>query len=151
MKTLIVCQSESHGNTRKIGEVFSKHFKAALLEPDQVNLTELGQYDLIGFGSGIKYSNFYKKLRKFIDRIPEQDFHNSFLFATSGFKKVPFKKLEKVILKKGFKNIGTFSCQAFDTWFPFKILFGGLNKNRPNENDLAEAKKFCDHIQSKIN
>jgi menaquinone-dependent protoporphyrinogen IX oxidase len=68
MKVLIVCQSESHGNTKKIGVVFSKHFNAALLEPDQVNLAELGQYDLIGFGSGIKYSNFYKKLRKFIDR-----------------------------------------------------------------------------------
>ena len=38
--------------------------------------------------------------------------------------------------------VGEFSCRGFDTVGPFKLI-GGVNKGRPDERDLENAKKFA--------
>ena len=38
-----------------------------------------------------------------------------------------------------------YSCLAYDTFGPFKLV-GGINKGRPNEDDLQNAVEFYDGI-----
>jgi len=53
MKSLLVLFSYHHNNTKKIAKVFAKVLDAQIKTPQQINLEELQEYDLIGFGSGI--------------------------------------------------------------------------------------------------
>ncbi|MEY2227626.1 MULTISPECIES: hypothetical protein [Streptomyces] len=69
------------------------------------------------------------------------------VFATSGlpeFPLAPFTRPSVRLLEgKGFEVEGTFACRGFDTWAPFKLL-GGINKRRPNGDDLAAARAFAE-------
>ena len=40
-----------------------------------------------------------------------------------------------------------FCCKAWDSWGPLK-LFGGINKGRPDEKDLAAAKAFAERLKN---
>jgi len=42
-----------------------------------------------------------------------------------------------------------FSCKGGDTWGPLN-LFGGINKGRPDEEDLAGARAFAQGLKNKI-
>ena len=70
MKTLIVCVSVSHGNTRKIASAMADVLGAEVVEPETVNLATLGDYDLVGFGSGIFGMAFHPRLRTFVASLP---------------------------------------------------------------------------------
>ncbi len=37
--------------------------------------------------------------------------------------------------------LGVFYCKGFDTFGPFKLV-GGINKNRPNAEDMERALRF---------
>ena len=50
MKTLIVCVSEHHGNTKKIAGAMAAVLDAEVSHHDDVNVEALGDYDLIGLG-----------------------------------------------------------------------------------------------------
>ena len=70
MKTLIVCVSEHHGNTKKIADAMAAVLDAEVSHPDDVNVEELGDYDLIGLGSGIAFGKHYKRLLELVDALP---------------------------------------------------------------------------------
>ena len=53
MKTLIVVYSYHHSNTQKVAEVLAKVLDAEIKTPQQTDLEELQNYDLVGFGSGL--------------------------------------------------------------------------------------------------
>lgn len=57
--------------------------------------------------------------------------------------------LKEKLLEKRFNVIGEFFCKGFDTWGPFKII-GGINRGRPNEQDLEKAKKFANDLKNKL-
>lgn len=69
------------------------------------------------------------------------------MFATSGLPEIPPAPYTRPVVRllegKGFTVDGSFSCRAFDTWAPFKLL-GGLNKQRPNAGDLSAAREFAE-------
>jgi flavodoxin len=50
--------------------------------------------------------------------------------------------LKEKLENKGMKVLGGFSCKAWDTYGPFKLM-GGINKGRPNEEDLKKAREFA--------
>ena len=62
MKTLIVCVSQHHGNTKKIADAMAAVLDAEVRRPDDVNVEALAEYDLIGFGSGIAFGKHYQPL-----------------------------------------------------------------------------------------
>ncbi|MEC4019899.1 hypothetical protein [Streptomyces sp. H27-D2] len=55
----------------------------------------------------------------------------------------------RLLEQKNFEVIGTFSCRAFDTWLPFKLV-GGINKGRPNATDLEAARTFAEDLRTRI-
>lgn len=143
MKTVIVCASVSHGNTRKIAEVMAEVLGAKVVTPEQADPAEVAAADLAAFGSGIFYSKFHPTLLDFVRSLPAPTgTGRATIFATSGLpelKVAPFTRpLLNLLTECGYTVEDSFDCRAYDTWTPFKLL-GGINKNRPNETDLALA------------
>ncbi len=146
MKTLIICVSIYQSNTRKIAGTMAETLDATLLEPEEVQVDTLKDYDLIGFGSGIYWGRFYKRLRNFIKGLPVLQDKKVFLFSTCGHGEPPYKSLEKLLQKKGYTTIGKFSCLGYNTFFLSRFL-GRLNKGRPDTEDYQRAKEFAESLK----
>ncbi|KPJ82164.1 MAG: hypothetical protein AMS17_19100 [Spirochaetes bacterium DG_61] len=142
MKVLIIYHSEHHGNTEKIAKVISSALDAELIKSQNIDIDNVDQYDLIGFGSGIYHGSFHQDVHSFIDTLPEQVGKKSFVFSTTGSKAYSARAHETFkskLKEKGFEVIGEFSCLGFDT----ALSSEGINKGRPNAEDLKAAKEFA--------
>ncbi len=145
MKTLIICFSYHHKNTEKIASVFEKSLEAEVKAPAQVDSNGLGDYDLLGFGSGISFGKHYKDLLDLAGKLPQVANKKAFIFSTSGQtgKTTKFhQNLREVLVSKGFIILGEFNCAGFDTYGALKI-FGGIQKGHPDEEDLKQAEAFA--------
>jgi flavodoxin len=146
MKSLIVCTSKSHGNTRRVADRMAEVLDAETVTPESVDPETLCEYDLVGFGSGIYYMTVDARLRNLIRHLPTVDHIRAFTFYTSGARSVPLldynKPVRKHLEEKGFEVIGSFSCRGFDTVGPFRFI-GGINRGRPNQHDLDRAAAFA--------
>ena len=147
MKTLIVCVSEHHGNTAKIAEAMGAVLGASIIEPEALTDGMIGENDLLGFGSGIYFGKHHKRLIE-KSRQLKGNHTRAFLFSTSGVGKVG--KLHQVLRKnleeRGFEIIADYACRGFDTFGPLKLI-GGINKKRPNDEDLNAAREFARSIE----
>lgn len=142
MKRLIIYESVHHKNTEKIAKVMADVLKAELRNPKDVNVNEIKNYDLIGFGSGIYYGKFHKNMLEFIKDLKTLDNQKAFVFSTSGMGKEQYNDpIKKALNEKGIDVIDDFACKGFDTYGPFKIV-GGIAKGRPNEEDFSKAREF---------
>ncbi|MEV6975914.1 flavodoxin family protein [Kitasatospora sp. NPDC093806] len=151
MKTVIVCASVSHGNTRRVADAMAEVLGGAkVVSPEQADLGELAAADLVGFGSGVRYGRLYSSLTDFAKALPTGQ-GRVFVFATSGLPEPPLapvtRPLARLLEAKGYEVSGRFSCRALDTWAPFKLI-GGLNKQRPNPDDLAAARTFAERLRA---
>ncbi|GGP35597.1 flavodoxin family protein [Streptomyces abikoensis] len=150
MRTVIVCTSVSHGNTRRIADVMGRVLDARVVEPEQIDAAELATYDLVGFGSGIYTQNIHPRLRRFAESLPEGRYRKAFVFTTSGLPEPPFRphsrSLARLLEKKGFDVNDSFQCRGYDTWLPFKLV-GGIKKGRPDATDLQAARAFAEGLR----
>ncbi len=153
MKSLIVCSSKSHGNTRRIADRMAEVLESAVVTPESVDPASLGGYDLVGFGSGIYYMAVDTRLRSLMRRLPDVDHVRAFTFLTSGAREIPrlsyHKPVRKMLEAKGFDVIGSFSCRGFDTVGPFGLI-GGINRDRPNDHDLDRAAAFAARLREQV-
>lgn len=152
MKALIIYISVHHGNTEKVAKAMANILNADLLQLQQTNAGMLEQYDLIGFGSGIYFGKHHESLLDFVDRLPMLRNKKAFIFSTSGLRKIRFfhdfdKPLEERLQRKGFDIIGEFSCRGLDTYRATKLV-GGINKGRPNAQDLKQAEDFARSLKN---
>jgi len=147
MKTLIIYASVHHANTERVAKVMADALDADLLRVLQADANILENYDLIGFGSGIYFGKPHKGLLDFVDKLPMMNNKKTFIFSTSGLGKIPLihdfhKPLKQRLQRKGFDIIGEFSCRGLDTYGATKLV-GGINKGRPNAQDLQRASNFA--------
>ena len=145
MRSLIILFSYHHKNTEKVAQVIAKTLGAEIKSPSEADPCSLASYDLVGFGSGIYFGKLHKVLLQFADKIPQAANKKAFIFSTSGQSgKVSkfHKQLNEKLVAKGFDIVDEFNCAAFDTFGLLKIG-GGLNKGRPNEDDLKQAEEFA--------
>lgn len=149
MKAVIVCASVSHGNTRRVADTMGRVLGARVVAPEQADPEELAGADLLGFGSGVFHGRLHPRLTAAVEALPAGR-GRAFVFATSGLPELPFapftRPLVRLLEAKGFAVAGSFSCRAFDTWAPFKLV-GGINKQRPNPDDLAAARAFAERLR----
>ncbi len=54
------------GNTKMIAEAMAEILDADLMEPQEAELVNLEQYDLVGFGSGVYGGRPHKSIDKFV-------------------------------------------------------------------------------------
>jgi flavodoxin len=159
MKCLIVVYSYHHHNTQKIAEVFGKVLDAQVKSPQQTSPEEVQEYDLVGFGSGIDTGKNYKELLDFADKLPKVTDRKAFVFSTSGmpvgisgqqrveeYTSKCHITLKETLQSKGFTIVGEFGCAGFNT-NKFLKYFGGINKGRPNGEDLKNAETFAQNLK----
>ena len=151
MKSLLVLFSYHHKNTEKIAKVFAKVLDAQIKTPQQIILEELQEYNLIGFGSGIYDEKHHKLLLDLADNIPQVSNKNAFIFSTSaimGKDKVAKDHLllREKLQSKGYTIVDEFACKGFNT-NSFLKYFGGINKGRPNAEDLRHAEEFAQNLK----
>jgi len=153
MKTIIYLYSYHHGNTKKVCDAIAPMLSAVVVELPKEGMVEsadLSGYDLIGFGAGIDSGKPYKQIRQLAESLPACNGKKAFIFSTAGIYKEKkmlkdHKALRDILLAKGFEIVGEFSCHGHDT-VAFLKWFGGINKGRPNTDDLARAEAFAEGL-----
>ena len=153
MKSLLIVYSYHHNNTEKIANVFAKVLDAQIKKPQKTNSEELQNYDLIGFGSGIYDAKHHLSLLNLVDTLPQVTDRKVFIFSTSailGKNKVAgdHSELRKKLELKGYVIVDEFACKGFNTNSFLKYL-GGMNKGRPNAEDLKNAEEFALNLRGK--
>jgi flavodoxin len=155
LKVLLVVYSYHHGNTGKVADAIAGELGAEVLAPDQVTPDVLAGYDLVGFGAGIDSGKHYRPLLELADRLPKGLERSAFIFSTCGLPaafaqgelferqiEANHSELRAKLQERGYRILDEWSCVGFNT-NSFLKFFGGLNKGRPDANDLAEAKAFA--------
>lgn len=143
MKTLIVYKSIHLGSTKKIAQKLAQVLNSDIKEPHEVDLSDIQKYDLIGFGSGIYSSNFHQSILDLVDKITDLKDKRVFIFSTSG---VIYERCHSVmkqkLLEKNAVIVDEFFCKGLNK-NSFLKYFGGMNKGRPNKEDLERAVVFA--------
>ncbi|MHA2427408.1 MAG: flavodoxin family protein [Candidatus Hermodarchaeia archaeon] len=164
MKSLLVVHLYHHKNTEKIANVFAKVLDAQIKTPQQINPEELQEYSLVGFGSGIYGAKHHQVLLDLADKLPQITNKKAFIFSTCG---APMKLMEqdqdeltKYVAKnhsslkeklqsKGYIIVDEFSCAGYNANSYLKLI-GGINKGRPNAEDLKQAEEFAQKLKQNL-
>jgi len=154
MKSLLVVFSYHHKNTEKIANVFARVLKAQIKTPQQIDPEELQEYNLIGFGSGIYGAKHHESLLDLADKLPQVTNKKAFIFSTSALTdeaKVlkDHSFLKEKLQSKGYIIVDNFQCKGFNT-NSFMKFFGGMNKGRPNAEDLKNAEQFAMNLKQNL-
>jgi flavodoxin len=155
MKSLLVLCSYHHKNTEKIAKVFARVLDARIRTPRQIDPDELQEYSLIGFGSGIYGGKHHRALLDLADKLPQVTNRKAFIFSTCGVPAIGMTEqvvvenhslLREKLQSRGYMIVDEFSCAGFNT-NSFLKLFGGINKGRPNAEDLKHAEEFAQNLK----
>lgn len=159
MKSLVVVFSYHHKNTEKVANTIATVLRAPVKTPRQVNPDEFGGYDLVGFGSGIYGAQHHESLLELADRLPHAGGRKAFIFSTYGAPESLFKgdrlrkfirdnhtALREKLQSRGYVVIDEFACAGLNT-NSFLRFFGGLNKERPDAEDLRHAQEFAENLK----
>ncbi|MEI6293788.1 MAG: flavodoxin family protein [Methanomicrobiales archaeon] len=155
--SLVVVFSYHHKNTEKIAKACAEVLGAEVKTPQQVKPEEITEYDLVGFGSGIYSATFGASMLDLADRLPQAGNTKAFLFSTygapaafvgRGFVENNHSQVREKLQAKGYEVIGEFGCAGWNT-NSFLNYFGGLNKGRPNAEDLKNAGTFARSMMEK--
>lgn len=129
----------------------AKVLGAEIKTPQQSNPEDPQNNDLVGFGAGIDSGKHYKVLLDYADTLPQIGDKDAFIFSTAGV--TGEKKLDKdhstlrgKLEAKGYSIVDEFQCRGFNTNV-FLKYFGGMNKGRPNEEDLKLAEAFAEKLK----
>jgi len=148
MKSIVVFQSVHKGNTKKIAEALAGELNAKLVKPDEIKISDLTGYDLIGFGSGIYFGKHHQDILALAEKILPAAGQKVFIFSTAGLpqlKLIWHCALRNILEEKDFKIMGEFACAGHDE-VSFLKKIGGINKGRPNEKDINKTKQFANSL-----
>lgn len=146
MKTAILYYSRHHENTRKlIDAIAKKDSDVTLIDITSNPAPDLSSYDRIGFASGIYYSKFHKSLLSYAkDNMPDNK-PVFFIYTYGAEKKGYTSAITNALSGHNPVILGEFSCFGFNTFGPFKLI-GGIAKGHPDNNDIANAVSFYEHL-----
>lgn len=147
MKTLLIVYSYHHNNTEKLAAAIAGVLGAEVKRSGGIKAEDLVKYDLVGFGAGIDSGRHYQPLLDFAGSLPAVAGKRAFIFSTSGAagKKKMLRDhaaLRDILRPKGYDIAGEFNCAGFNT-NSFLKLIGGINRGRPDAEDLKRAEDFA--------
>ena len=151
-KTLLVIESYHHKNTEKIANVIAEILDAQIKKSQQINPEDFQEFSLLGFGSGIYGENFHQDLLDLADKLPQVNNKKAFIFSTSATTwELPKKhsSIKKKLQAKGYVIVDEFNCKGFNT-NSFLKRIGGMNKGRPNAEDLKNAEFFAQNLKQNL-
>lgn len=139
MKTAIIYHSSHHGNTKKLVEAVAQGHNVTLIDASVQKQADLGQYDLIGFASGIYGGSFHPDVLELARKELPQGKRVFFLYTSAGLGNA--KSIAAAVKEKSAVVVGEFGCRGFNTFGPFKLV-GGTSKGHPDKTDLENARRF---------
>ena len=142
-KIIIFYYSYSAMSTEKLVKGIQSSFpnmEILLLPSEEKN--DVSSYDYVGFASGIYAWDFGKPIYEKLETLTGLEGKKCFSLCTStaGAEKYPLYPKE-AIEKKGGKFIGGWGCPGKAVFFPLN-MFGGVNKVRPNEEDIKTGTEY---------
>lgn len=145
MKVAIIYYSKHHGNTKKLLNAIASKYEVELIDVTAHEEVALESYDVIGFASGIYYSNFAKQVIEYASKnMPSGK--KVFYISTYGAPRDGYyDAIRKAVADKNCTDLGDYGCLGFDTFGPFKLV-GGIAKGHPNEDEIAKAVEFYESI-----
>ena len=150
-RALMILVSAPGGSTEKVATAMAAALGARVVSPAEAKAADLSACKIIGFGSGIVDQKHHEALLSFVDALPPQQGRKAFIFSTSGVSRQfalqhdiddPHTPLRQKLVEKGFAIDGEFNCAGFNANSFWKLI-GGMNKGRPNREDLARAEVFA--------
>jgi flavodoxin len=150
-RALMILVSAPGASTEKIARAMGTALGARVLSPAEAKAADLSACVIVGFGSGIVDQKHHEALLSFVDALPPQEGRKAFIFSTSGVSRQfalkhgiddPHTPLREKLVDKGFAIAGEFNCAGYNA-NSFLKLIGGINKGRPNREDLARAEVFA--------
>lgn len=157
VRSLVVVCSYHHKNTEQIARAIAGVLGAPVTTPQQATPEEVAEYDLVGFGSGIYSATFHPSLLDLADRLPRAANRKAFLFSTYGapavaaggnFVSKNHRRMREKLQARGYDVVGEFACAGWNTNVFLKYI-GGLNKGRPDADDLRHAEAFARSLLEK--
>ena len=151
MNNIIICTSVHNKNTEKVAKAIAEELGSIIVKPNEVELSDILKYDIVGFGSGIYFGKLHQSLYNLVEKMPSVENKKAFIFSTSGisasfFFNKRYFEFKNILEEKGFDVLGNFNCLGFDNYSLLKVI-GGVNKGRPNEEDIKRARAFARKIK----
>ena len=144
-RVVIIYGSTHHGNTRKLVEAISERYHVTQIDATRCQQGDLTGYDVIGFASGIAFGKFYDPVETFLrENLPERK-PVFFLYTCAKTSRRFTRTIRAEALKKGAVCLGEYGCRGYNTYGPWKLL-GGMNRDHPDEAELADAVQFFENI-----
>jgi flavodoxin len=157
-KCSIILFSYHHNNTQKIADIMAGVLDAEIQKPEEVDANSVQGYALIGFGSGIYDSKHHTSLFKLMEKLPQVSSKKAFIFSTCGVPAFGMNReymtknhslLREKLQNKGYVVVDEFSCVGLNT-NAFLRFTGGMNKGRPNAEDLKNAEQFAQKLKQHL-
>jgi len=153
-KSLIIVHSYHTGSTGKVADAIANILDSDIKQPQEVNLHEIQNFELVGFGSGIFSDKHSDSIINLANELPVVNDKKAYIFSTSSIIKKDknvkdHSVLKEILLSKGYIIIGEFHCLGYNR-NSFLKIFGGINKRRPNEEDLENARKFALELRANM-
>lgn len=153
-KSLIIVHSYHSGSTGKVADAIGGVLNSEIKQPQEMNSRKVQDYELVGFGSGIYSEKHSDSILALAGELPVVNGKKAFIFSTSsivGEEKMAkdHRVLKEILLSKGYRIAGEFHCLGYNRNSFLKIL-GGINKGRPNKEDLKNAERFALELKKEL-
>lgn len=145
MKTVIAYETKDHNSVLKLVDAIAENYSVELIDVTQTRSANLAEFDLIGFASEIEDDAFYRDITSFAANWMPREKKIFFLYTYSVEKPDCCAELESTAHFKSCEVVGKYGCLGQDSVGGFR-LFGGKNKNHPNEEEIDAALKFFAQI-----
>ncbi len=143
MRAVIVYTSVHHGNTEKVARAMAGELGGEAVKTAEATPGTVASADLTGFGSGIYFGTHHEALLAYAGSLPHAGGARAFVFSTSGRGGTGFhRQLKLVLASRGYTVVGEFACRGWDTYSLLRLI-GGINKGRPDGEDLERAAAFA--------
>lgn len=150
VEKVIVCRSVHQGNTEKVARAMAAELAATVAGPGETGAAPADAGRIIGFGSGIYAGRHHRGVVSLVKALPEGKGRKVFVFSTSGRGTEKYNEpLARLLSDRGYEVVGSFACRGFDRFGPLK-LFGGINRGRPDADDLAAAGRFARGLAARL-
>jgi flavodoxin len=158
-RVLIIFAGSAAGSTARVAKAIAEELHARVVSPEQARVEKLDDFALVGFGSGVFDGKHHAALLALADELAMAPHAKTFLFSTCGIparftnaealadqNRRNHAALRDKLLAKGCEIVGEFGSLGFND-NSFLKLFGGINKGRPNADDLGNAASFAKGLE----
>lgn len=145
-KVAIIYKSVHNKNTEKLLEEIQKDLPVDLYDASDAKDSDLSDYDIIGFASGIYNSDMHRSLFDYIEHYSLLA-RKAFIIYTSGTNNSRYAdKFKKALSERGIEVSGVFRCKGHDNYLKIFKPIGGIAKGHPNQKDIQKAKAYVKNI-----